>query len=371
MHIFIITGEASGEFNAGELVKSINSFRADIHFTAIGGTHLVNAGCKLLYPYSDINYSGFSSVVMNYSKIQQKFKIAVNHIKESKPSAVVLVDTPGFNLRIAEEIRKFYKGRIIYYISPQLWAWHKSRVEKVRKYVDRMLVLFPFEVDFYKSEDIKADYTGHPLVAKTDEFLLANKRLDNLKPIITLLPGSRKEEIIKIMPVLNETAGKLRLRFNAEIKIIRPPNIDASFYNNLIDDNSELISNEGDNYFSVILNSDFVITKFGTSSLECALLGTPFCTVYRTNFFNYHLAKSLANIKYVTMANILLDRPAIKEFIQSDFTSINLINEVSKVLTNNFYRDKITASLKEVRAVFNSIPVTRSAAEIIIDEVTH
>ena len=369
-HIFIIAGETSGDMHGAELVKSIKEKRNEINISGIGGELLKNSGVELLYNYNDVNFIGFSSIIKNYSNIKNILFHSIEYVGKINPDIVILIDFPGFNLRFANEIRKFYKGKIIYYISPQVWAWHKGRVKKMKQIIDRMLVILPFEVDFYKNEGINAEYVGHPLIKKIDGFLSENKKVKYDKFVLTLLPGTRKEEIIKIFPILSETALRFKNEFDIEVNVMHPLNFDLNIYsrNNIIPDYN-FVPNSGDNIYKTILNSDLVITKFGTSTLECALLETPFISVYKANYFNYFIAKTLSDIKYVSLPNILLQKEIVKEYLQNNMTVANLLKEGKKILFENDYKNNMINNFKLVKDVFLNAHIARSAEEIIIGEL--
>jgi lipid-A-disaccharide synthase len=191
-NIFIIAGESSGDMHSASLIREIKKLNPQTLFTGIGGTEMEKENVKLLIRMNDINFMGFSAVVLNLKTIKAALNKCEEFIKSSNPEIVILVDYPGFNLKLISSIRKFYKGKIIYYISPQLWAWHKSRVKIIKKYVDLMIVVFPFEVDFYEKEEVQAEFVGHPLVKRMETFLKNNPKQSSDKIHISILPGSRK-----------------------------------------------------------------------------------------------------------------------------------------------------------------------------------
>ncbi len=366
--IFIVAGETSGDTHSSNLVKHIKEILPAIEISGIGGSYLQNENVDLIHNYEEINYIGFSSVIKNLPKIKKILSETVNHIKKTNPDVVILVDFPGFNLKLAEKIRKFYDGKIIYYISPQLWAWHKSRIKKVKQYIDRMLVVFPFEIDFYKKENIKADFVGHPLINRIDDYLKKNKKIKSTKFRIGLLPGSRMEEVKKILPLLSEVAEKFQKEIRAEINILCPENINIDIYKKIIRDRDfNLIrSSAGDNSnYKFIQNSELLFTKSGTSTLECALIETPFCVVYNTTPFNYIIGKKLIKVEHIAIVNILAGKKIVKEFIQKDFNENNLHFEGMKILTHENYRKQMLGNFKNLRAILTKSQPIVNAADII------
>lgn len=368
--IFIVAGEASGDLNAQALVHEIKNIIPGVQISGIGGEKLRSEGVSITTDYKEVNFIGFTAVLKNYPALKAILNSTVNYIKELNPEVVILVDFPGFNLKLAELLRKFYTGKIIYYISPQLWAWHKGRVKQVRKYIDRMLVVFPFEKSFYKDENINADFVGHPLVERVSRFLAENRKGNFASPQIGILPGSRKEEVERILPVLAETAKKLQGELNADINVVASSNIDKTLYSSLLAGyNFNIVTNtEGSNLnYKIILNSDLLFTKSGTSTVECALIGSPFCVVYKAGKLNYVIGKSLIKVKFIAMVNLLAGREIVKEFIQNDMTVENLYAEGRRILTDKDYSKSIKAGLKDVRSILTDKPASRNAAEIIAE----
>ena len=369
-NIFIVAGESSGDMHAASLIREIRQLNKNLEFTGIGGPEMKKENAKLLYDISQVNFIGFSSVIRNIKKIKSILDNCISQVKELNPEAVILVDYPGFNLKLITGIRKFYKGKIIYYISPQLWAWHKSRVKIIKKYVDLMIVVFPFEVDFYQKEDIKAEYAGHPLVKRIDGFLKHNKKIPSDKISISILPGSRKDEIDRMMPVLIEAAEMFRKEFDCNINFICSPNYDESYFKGFIKDrhfNLVHDSNNTDLNYRTILNSDLVITKSGTSTMECALIGTPFCVVYKTGELNYSIGKRLVKVDHIAMVNILLKKRAVQEFLQNEMTPDNIFKEGKRIITDKLYTEKMKENFKLLRHVLSDKDASKNAAEIIMN----
>jgi len=369
--IFIVSGEASGDNNAAELVRRILQKNNSIKFYGIGGKALYEAGTKLFFEYSVLNYSGFTSVIKNYGTLRNYFKETLKIISDLKPDLLILVDFPGFNLKLAKVVKENFNLPIIYYISPQLWAWHKSRIKYIKKYVDEMLVIFPFEVEFYAQEGIRAKYVGNPVLSRIENFLKNSSRKELQTKQVTLLPGSRIGEVIHILPTLSAVAKKLKLDNNIDFKLITPLTTNKKEFTSIID--RELISVEENNsktYYQTLLNSDLVITKFGTASLETALLGTPLISVYKTNYLNYLIAKSFARIQYVTLCNILAREQIVKEFIQNQMTVENIYHEARKILFDTDYRNNIKNRLLKVRTDLSNVKPDVNAEDIIIQYLT-
>ena len=357
--------------HASELVKNLSARNNKINFYGIGGNNLKKSGVELIFDYNVINYIGFFSIIKNYLSLKNYFNKTIKLIKELNPDIVILVDFPGFNLKISKSLRKFYKGQIVYYISPQIWAWHKNRINIIKKTVDKMLVIFPFEVNFYKQEGIDVTYVGHPLQQKLFYYKdnYPEKKSDKLR--VAILPGSRIEEIKHMLPVLVETAQKLYEQFNTEINIICSPNINVQLIKTIVSNsNFNLIQFESNNEeinYTTIYNSDLVISKSGTSTLECCFLETPFCVVYKTSYFNYFIAKLLIKVKFLSIVNILADKQVVKEFLQKDFNVDNLLKEAKKLLFDDAYRNKMITNFQDIKKNMFELNTPADAGEIIND----
>lgn len=366
--IFIVAGESSGDMHASSLIRELKSLNPLTSFTGIGGPMMKKENVKLLYDIKEVNFIGFSSVIRNLKKIKAILKNCCDTIRSLDPDAVILVDYPGFNLKLITKIKKFYKGKIIYYISPQLWAWHKSRVKIIKKFVDLMIVVFPFEVDFYKREDIDARFAGHPLVKRIDRFLKQNKKTETKKIQISILPGSRKDEIERMLPLLSKAGLKFKNEFDCEINILCSPNYDKSYYRQFIEHEKFNLIHDGDDAelnYKTILNSNLVITKSGTSTIECALIGTPFCVVYKAGKINYAIGKRLIKVKSIAMVNILLKKNAVKEFVQNEMNVENIFNEGKKILTDKLYTKEMKNDFINLRKLLTDEDASLNAAKMI------
>lgn len=366
--VFISAGESSGDMHASSLMKELKdrSPGTDITFNGLGGDMMISKGLNALYHTKDLATVGFADVIKKYSFFKKALKDSAAFIKQHNPDAVILVDYPGFNLRLAQEIRKFYTKKIIYYISPQLWAWHEKRVFKVKKYIDLMLVVFPFEVDFYNKYGVKAEFTGHPLISRIKEFTLHNpKKVKEFteKKVITILPGSRKDEVKHHLPVLIEAIKLIKAKIDVDVNISIAPGMDKHF--DEFKDRLKGYNLTKEKPYTLILNSDAVMTKAGTSTMECTLLGTPYLIFYKTFPLNYYLLKPIVKVDKLGIANLLLGKDAIKEFVQNEFTADKIASELLRILEDDKYKEKITNALKEVWEILGSKEASVNAAKLI------
>ena len=365
--VFISAGEASGDMHAAQLMHELKliSPEAELKFSGLGGENMIAEGLNALYHTKDLATVGFRDVIKKYSFFKNALNESAEFIKKNDPGTVILIDYPGFNLRLAEAIRPFYNKKIIYYISPQLWAWHESRVHKVKKYVNLMMVVFPFEVEFYSKYGVKAEFTGHPLVGRINEFIKNNpvKLRKGNKKIITVLPGSRKDEVKQHMPVIIDALKLIGKKTDISVNISSAPGMEK-YFEPFKDELKDYVLTSEKPY-ELILNSDLVLTKAGTSTMECTLLGVPYLIFYKTFPLNYFLLKPIVKVDKLGIANLLLKKDAVKEFIQKDFTPENIAGESLKILNENAYRQNIINDLKEVWKILGSSDASKNAARLV------
>ena len=373
--VFISAGEQSGDMHASELVKELKKIIPEdkLQFSGLGGNLMKNEGVKLLYHINELSAIGYIDVIKKYSHFKKVLSQCLEFVKSNSISAVVLVDYPGFNLRFAEKLRAFYKGKIIYYISPQLWAWNEKRVRIIKKYVDKMLVVFPFETEFYAKHGIDAVYVGHPLVKRIKKFLDENsgeKKIYGASKTLTILPGSRDAEIKNHLPVLLKTASQLKKEFDLKVNISKAENTGNGVFEKYSDELKGFNLTTG-NVYELILDSDLVFTKSGTSTIECALIGTPFIIFYKTYSLNYYLLKPLVKIDRLGMVNILSEDMTVKEFVQNDFSIENLLLESRRILTDEHYKEQLKEKLNKIWDILGNEDASLNAAKLIYSYITN
>ncbi len=365
--IFISAGEQSGDMHGSSLMHELTKL-APITFYGLGGDMMASEGLIALAHINELAATGIKEVAKKYFYFKSVLKKCVNKIYELNPSAVVLIDYPGFNLRLAKEIRENYNGKIIYYISPQVWAWHEKRVLMIKKLIDKMIVVFPFEVDFYKQYHIEAEYAGHPLVKRIGDFLKTAVENTGAAPEgqknITLLPGSRNDEVKHHLPVLLDTVKMLRKDFKINLFISRAQTVKNELLKGILneEDKYEIIEN---NLYKHIYESDLVMTKAGTSTMECSLIGTPFLLFYKTYPLNYYMLKPLVKISNIGIINILSGKNIVKEFIQKDFNKESLYEEAKKILSDKDYQKELKENLKSVWNILGTEDSAYNAAKSI------
>jgi lipid-A-disaccharide synthase len=322
MKLYFIAGEDSGDLHTKNLIKALQKQNPSIRTRGVGGELMKQVGTELVAHIKDINFMGFWEVIRNLKTIRQLFKTVKADIEAWQPDAVILIDYPGFNLRMAKYLNK--KGiRVIYYISPQVWAWKKGRVKTIRRFVDQMMVILPFEKDFYQNEGVEVDFVGHPLLDEIEN----NPNPEAKKPIIALLPGSRKQEIRRMLPVMLEVIPHFP---NYQFVVAGAPSQTADFYENMIGDTPvELIMNQT---YDVLTRARFALVTSGTATLETALFDVPQVVCYKGSALSYHIGKRLVKIKYISLVNLILDQSLVKELIQSEFNTRDLIRELRTIM---------------------------------------
>ncbi len=352
MKYYIIAGEASGDLHASNLMRELNKRDAEVDFRCWGGDLMEAQGGTLVKHYRDLAFMGFLEVLLNIRTILKNMRFCKKDILAYKPDVLILVDYPGFNLRIAKFAAE--QGiRVFYYISPQVWAWKKSRVYKIRKYVERMFVILPFEKDFYSKYDYEVDFVGHPLLdaigveTKDNDDLRDTAGLDD-RPVIAVLPGSRKQEIRKMLPVMMEMAGQFP---DHQFVIAAAPSTPDQIYLDVIKD-TDLKLVRGRMHELLRISTAAMVTS-GTATLETALFRVPEVVCYKGGWISYLIARRLVkDIEYISLVNLIMDHEVVKELIQGDFNTKNLKKELTRLISDEAYRTKM---LSELDALHNKL----------------
>ncbi len=369
MKYYLIAGEASGDLHGANLLKALKKYDSNPQFKAWGGDLMAAEGAELVKHYRDLAFMGFAEVVLNLPTILGNLKFCKKDLLSFQADALILIDYPGFNMRIAE-FAKRHGIRVFYYISPQIWAWKKNRVFKLKRDVDRMLTILPFEKDFYGQYDMDVDFVGHPLLdalAERPDFDKVD-RLESLKlkgdgPILALLPGSRTQEIGEMLPVMVAAAEAEGL----EWVIAGAPSQDSSFYQKVLP-GKDLNLIFGRTY-DILEVSDFAFVASGTATLETALIGTPEVVCYKGNWISYFIARALVKIKYISLVNLIMDRELVKELIQENFTSAKLQEELKK-LGHATRRREVLNSYQELREKLGGKGASDKAAQLIYEDIS-
>jgi lipid-A-disaccharide synthase len=330
MKYYLIAGEASGDLHGSNLVLELKKIDHSADVRCWGGDLMEAAGAQVVKHYRDLAFMGFAEVIKNLPTIFRNLSFCKQDILNYAPDVLVLIDYPGFNLRIASWA-KLRGIKVIYYISPQVWAWKESRVKLIRKVVDRMLVILPFEASFYHKWDYKVTYVGHPLAEVIHRFKEDHKGLQPApRPIVALLPGSRKQEVAMKLPLMLEASKKFT---GHQFIVAKATSLDDSFYKELMKGYPEVHTVTNDTYRLLCLAAAALVTS-GTATLETALFGVPQVVCYKGSPISYHIAKRLIRIKYISLVNLIMDRPVVKELIQHELTVENIRKELEIILND-------------------------------------
>lgn len=362
MRLYIIAGEASGDLHGSNLLKALYAQQPELECRVWGGDLMQQTGATLVKHYRDLAFMGFVEVIKNLRTILRNISFCKQDILAFKPDALVLIDYPGFNLRIAQWAKA--KGiRVIYYISPQLWAWHASRAKAIKRDVDKLLVILPFEKAFFKGYGIDAEFVGHPLLDAIKD--LPNKALPHAsKPTIALLPGSRKQEVSRILPVMLETT---RAFPNHQFIVAGASSLPEGYYQDYLK-NFPSVALEKGNTYGILQRSVAALVKSGTSTLETALLDVPQVVCYAGNPISYQIAKRLVKVKYISLVNLIVDRPLVRELIQHELTPENATAALLEILQSEKMAE-IKAGYAELRHELGDGGASERAAKMILDKV--
>ena len=337
--IFIITGEPSGDKLASEIISKLKLQNSNIEYLSVGGEHLNNLGIKSIYDLKDITYLGFTSVLFNIFNIKKKINKTVDEILKFDPDILFSVDSPDFTLRVAEKVKKLNKKiRTVHYVAPKVWVWRKSRVKKIKKFIDHMLLLFNFEKEYFEIENIKTTFVGHPLIEYKDNIkIISNNLISTDRKIISIFPGSRKSETNILMPILLDFINLMKKNNYNYDYIFHATSENKNFITNQVKssnlENIDVISDENIK-FKVLSNSIFAVSKSGTVSLQICNLNIPSIIIYKLSFLNFMIFKLLANIKFANIINIINGTEVIPELLQSKCNSKEIFKSVVYLLKN-------------------------------------
>jgi len=370
----LIVGEASGDLHGASLVRSLREKEPDLEISAVCGERLKREGVKVIFDVEQLTGMGFTELVGNARNILKAYRRIQQRLKEEKPSLLVLIDFPEFNLRLARSAKKLGVP-VLYYISPQVWAWRRYRIRAIARSVDRMAVVFDFEVPLYQKVGAKVDFVGHPLLdivraTESREVTLAKYGLDSARLTIAILPGSRKREVHHHLPAMLEGARYLQGERAAQFIIIRSSTVDLEEYRHIDSDTSlRIVLAEGDVY-NVVNASDMAWVASGTATLEAALLKKPMIIVFRASWPTYLLARSLVHVDYIGMVNILAGEELAPELIQSEVTGQRIFAESSALLRNEKRRVYIVEKLSMIRDKLGSPGAAQRVADMALSMVS-
>ncbi|ADY28618.1 lipid-A-disaccharide synthase [Cellulophaga lytica] len=367
MKYYIIAGEASGDLHGSNLIKAIKVADTNANIRCWGGDLMQQAGGDLVKHYKSMAFMGFIEVISNINKISKNLKFCKEDIDAFKPDAIVFIDYSGFNLRIAKWAKE-NNYRTNYYISPQIWASREGRISKIKRDVDAMHVILPFEKDFYeKKHNYPVHFVGHPLLDAINKQPLpneanfrANNNLDPKKQIIALLPGSRKQEVQKMLNVMLSVTKSFT---NYQFVIAGAPSLDLDFYKPYL--KNPQVGFVANQTYSLLALSTAALVTSGTATLETALFKVPQAVCYKAHWLSYYIAKKIITLKYISLVNLIMDKEVIKELIQDDLNTNNLTLELNKILSKDT-RTKVFEEYYQLEKKLGGVGASKKAAELIV-----
>lgn len=356
MKYYVITGESSGDLHASNLVKALRERDSEAVFRAWGGDHLAAAGVEPVKHIRDLAFMGFVEVLANIRTIFKNIAFCKRDIAEFAPDVLILVDYPGFNMRIAEWAKE--QGiRVAYYIAPQVWAWKQKRAYKLGRITDLIVAILPFEKDFYKKFGVDVEYVGHPLLDAISDYSALPREADR----VAILPGSRKMEIQNMLPVMLETAARFpQLRF----VIAGAPSVDPGYYRQFM--GTSQIPIEFGQTYALLAGSAAALVTSGTATLETGLLDTPQAVCYRGNKISYMLVRRMIKVKYISLVNLILDRLLVNEFIQHDLNADNLQRDLEQLLYDGSRKAELKKGYAELREALGGSGASGRVADLIL-----
>jgi lipid-A-disaccharide synthase len=370
MKYYIIAGEASGDLHGANLIASLKKKDTRAKIRAWGGNLMKKQGATLVKHYRDLAFMGFVEVLLHLRTILKNLSFCKKDILKYKPDAIILIDYPGFNLKIAKFAHK-HNIKVYYYISPQVWAWKKRRVYTIKEVVDKMLVILPFEKDFYDDYRVDAHFVGHPLLDELSKVRYINRsnfarqnKLDPKKEIIALLPGSRKQEVTRMLGIMMKVMDKFP---EYQFVIGCAPSLPESFYRELVgNENVHLVFNKT---YQLLQVASAALVTSGTATLETALFYVPEVVCYKGNKISYLIAKNLVKVKYISLVNLIMDKPVLKELIQNDLTPKNIEEELNDLLTNHKKQRQLLEDYEDLRCKLGNAGASNNAATIIVNDL--
>ncbi len=362
----MIAGEASGDLLGANLARELLRIRPDLSLQALGGDQMRQAGVEIIFDNRSMNIMGWWEVIKNLAVIRQAMRAIKEILSSNPPDLLILIDYPGFNLRIAK-LAKQYDVKILYYVSPQIWAWKYGRIKTIRRCVDHMAVLFAFEEDIYRREQVPVTFVGHPLAAlvqpsATKISIYQRYHLNPEHPIIALFPGSRRQEVHRLLPIM-VTATKLIRSAIPHAQFVMPlaSSLQVEDLQPYLNNDITIVKNDTYNVLSVCTAA---IVKSGTGTLEVALSQVPLLVIFKSNFLNYWIARAVIKVKQIGLCNIVAQKSIAKELIQNAVTPENISAETIRLIKDLSYREKILTDLAQLRAGMASQGNSQQVAQI-------
>jgi len=369
MKYFLIAGERSGDLHGSNLIKALKKLDPDGIFKGFGGDYMKNVGADIIVHYDEMAVMGLVEVLRNIFKIKQYLSRCYSEIEKFEPDALIFIDFGGFNLRIARKVKNL-RFKKFYYISPKIWAWNQKRAYKIKKLIDKVFVILPFEEHFYSQFEVEAKYVGNPVMDAINAFqpetrFLSKHKIIDTDGIVALLPGSRKQELIQLLPKMIEVARKFPKK-TFGLSMIK--NLPETLYEEALQEPNIMPVLE-DNY-NLLLNAEAAVVTSGTATLETALFDVPQVVIYRTSRINYAIGSRFVKVKYISLANLIVDREIIKELIQDDVTVEAITSELRSILEDENHKAKILTGYKLLRSTLEGKNASKNTAKEIFETIS-
>jgi lipid-A-disaccharide synthase len=372
--VIIVAGEASADLHGSHLVAALKRLDPGLDFWGIGGSRLQEAGVRILFNSSDMAVVGLTEVVSRLATVTRAYRTLKSILRKNRPALLILMDYPDFNLRLARAAKRF-QVPVLYYIGPQVWAWRKGRVETIRRCVDRMAVILPFEKDFYRERGLHVEHVGHPLLEEIPMDLDGKKvrmelGLDQASPVLALLPGSRKEEVTNLLPVMVEAAERIRST-HARMKCLLPraSTIPAELLDGLLKKSTLDVRVIQGDVHRVLKACDLALVASGTATLEAAILETPMIIVYRVSSFSYWIGRMVISVPFIGLVNLVAGEEVVPELIQGDVTPVRLAREAMDILDHDERRRHMVGKLRALRETLGQGSASERTARIALEMI--
>jgi lipid-A-disaccharide synthase len=370
--VMIVAGETSGELYGALLAEALKKKVPQVRVAGIGGERMQAAGVELLSGIASA--FGLTEALSSVKTLKETFRKASDAFRTHRPSVLVLIDYPDFNLRLAAEARKLHIP-VLYYVSPQVWAWRKGRVKTMGEIADRVAVVLPFEEEIYKKAGVPCEFVGHPVMEEIEELEKTTAQGEEPRrsrprihaPTVSLLPGSRPHELTRLLPVFTDFTGSFTREFpGARLLLPLAQNIESDQFRELISALEEkgVVVTRG-NALKALVSSDMAVIASGTATLQAALLGTPLVVVYRVSPLTYFIGKSVLDVTHISLVNIIAGKGVVPELIQHEATPKNIMEQSRKILYDERYRESMISSFREIRELFSGKRPSRRVAEMI------
>ncbi len=364
--IFVLTGEPSGDKLASKVISDLNKINQEIEYLSVGGEHLQSLGIRSIYDLKEITYLGFTNVIINIFKINRKINETVKAILDYNPEVLFTVDSPDFTFRVAKKVKKMNaKIKTVHYVAPQVWVWREGRVKKIKSFIDHILLLFEFEKKYFEKENISCEFVGHPMLQNKERAKIdINQIIGKNKALISVFPGSRKSEIIVLMPILLEFIKLMNKKYTDMTYVFHSTKEYSQLIQRFINESSlsncEIVSDEKIK-LHILQKSVFAVAKSGTVSLEISNAKIPSIILYKMGFINFMIIKSLVKTKYANIINFAANEEIIPELLQSDCNSKNIFKYVSDFLDDP---NKIKEQVSKVQNILDKLKTNGTSSEL-------